>query len=209
MDTSEFGPFATIVATALALVAVFSALLLRMLGRLSRWTWLIDEPPPFLIKAGARILAVALMATSYVVIDRSNYGWFAAGAIASGLLGFIYVRRFDSLRRLHVESIPLVGSAGEQLRDTDGRPRTRNVIIGKEENMLGQAAEDLQEARKKGGLSLPAFMSGYGSINNPEDLWAKSVLVDTATRLSGALIYIVLFAVITLFLSALVIEVAA
>src|SRR5215468_7422048 len=102
IDLTRFGPFAAVVAIALALVATFSMLLLKMFGGVARWTWLASGAPSFLVTAGARILAVALMAVTYVTISKSNYPWFAAVAVVCGLLGFITIARFDRLRERHV-----------------------------------------------------------------------------------------------------------
>src|SRR3546814_3733382 len=76
MDLGQYGVFANIVAIACALVATFSVMLLKMLGSFKRWAWLVPETPPFLATAGARILAVAVMATTYISIDATNYRWF-------------------------------------------------------------------------------------------------------------------------------------
>ncbi|MGA9313526.1 MAG: hypothetical protein WBV77_02735, partial [Solirubrobacteraceae bacterium] len=62
-------------------MATFSMLLLKMLGTVKRWTWLVGGSPPFVITAAARMLAVALMAVTYVTIGKSNYGWFGAAAV--------------------------------------------------------------------------------------------------------------------------------
>lgn len=113
MTLSNYGPFANVVAIASALVATFSTLVLKMVGGVKRWTWLASSSPPFVVTAAARMLAVALMAVTYVTIDKSNYGWFGAAAILCGILGFVAIARFDRLRRLYVVQIPLVGEKGD------------------------------------------------------------------------------------------------
>src|SRR3546814_6845350 len=87
MDLGQYGVFANIVAIACALVATFSVMLLKMLGSFKRWAWLVPETPPFLATAGARILAVAVMATTYISIDATNYRWFGLAAVILGVLG--------------------------------------------------------------------------------------------------------------------------
>lgn len=209
MDPNEYGPFANIVALAAALVAVFGALLLKMLGGLKRWAWLAADSPPFLVAAGARVLAVALMAITYVTIDTSNYAWFGATAVAGGILGFISVARFDRLRKLHVVPIPLVASDGAPLQDGRGAQLVKNIVIGSEEQLRPEAADALKAARERGGVSLPKFMSGYGSpVNDPEALWDREILARIANKLTTSLMHVVLLAVMTVFLAAFVIDVA-
>lgn len=204
---SEFGPFTNVVAIGLALGAVFSTFLVRMVGQIPRWTSLIDEPPDFLIKAGARIVTVAVMATAFTTINENNSSLWLLAALASGILGLFFIRRFDLLRRIHIVNVVEVGPDGDPLIDSDGEIVYRNLVLGTESNMNPAAAEDYREARQQGPLSLKDFMAGYGSINDPGDIWSPEVLASTATRLSGTLIYIVLFAVVALFLAALVIDV--
>lgn len=208
MDPSQYGPFANVVALAGALVAVFGVLLLKMLGRLKRWTWLAADSPPFLVAAGARVLAVALMAVIYVTINPSNYGWFGVAAVVSGVLGFFSVTRFDRLRKLHVTLIPLVGSDGNQIQDQRGAKLVKSVVIGSEEQLRPEAAAALKAVREKNGVSLCKFMSGYGSpVNDPGALWDRAILADTGNKLTTSLMHVVLLAVMTVFLAAFVIEV--
>lgn len=209
MDPSQYGPFANVVALGGALVAVFGALLLKMLGGLKRWAWLAADSPPFLVAAGARVLAVALMAVTYVTIDTFNYRWFGAAAVLGGMLGFVSVARFDRLRKLHVVPVPLVGANGASLQDKRGAPLVKNVVIGAEEQLRPEAAAALKAARARGGVSLPKFMSGYGSpVNDPEALWDRDILASIANRLTTSLMHVVLLAVMTVFLAAFVIDVA-
>lgn len=210
MDPSQYGPFANVVALAGALVAVFSVLLLKMLGGVRRWSWLASDSPPFLVTAGARVLAVALMAATYVTINASNCGWFGVAAVVSGVLGFISVTRFDRLRKLYVVPVPLVGPNGDPLQDKRGAPLFNNVVIGSEEQLRPEAAAALKRASERQGVSLRQFMSGYGSpVNDPEALWDRSHLAGIANKLTTSLMYVVLLAVMTVFLAAFVIEVAS
>ena len=59
MDLNQFGPFATVIAIAAALVAAFGWTLLNAVGRIPRWAALIHDTPTFLVTAGARALALS------------------------------------------------------------------------------------------------------------------------------------------------------
>src|SRR3546814_15391130 len=100
MDLGQYGVFANIVAIACALVATFSVMLLKMPGTFKRWAWLVPEPPPFLATAGARILAVAVMATTYLSIDATNTPWFGPAAVNLGVTGFVCILFFARPKRL-------------------------------------------------------------------------------------------------------------
>lgn len=208
----KYGPFVNIVAIALALIATFSTLLLKMLGNIKQWTWLTSGSPSFLITAGARIVAVVIMAITYVTINKSNYFWFEVVAALIGGFGFWSVVRFDHLRKLHIVPIPLVGKNGQQLVDKNKTPRFENVVIGLESQLRPEAKTALEKARKqRGGLSLVQFMAGYGSnkLNDPEALWNRETLADISNKLTITMMFIVLSAVIALFLAAFVIEVVS
>ncbi|GAA1544818.1 hypothetical protein [Kribbella lupini] len=206
----KYGPFANIAAVALALVALFSMLLLKSIGSVKKWTWLTDSSPSFLVTAGPRVLAIALMATAYLTAKKSNQTWFLAVTIVCGVLCLVAIAYFDRQRRVHVLGIPLVGADGAQLTDADGTPRTRNVVIGTETDLVPAAKRALKAARAAGGgISLARFMSGYGNpVNDPEALWDRGLLARIGSRLTLTLTGIVLFAVLTLFLAALLIDVA-
>ena len=208
----KYGPFVNIVAIALALVATFSTLLLKMLGNIKQWTWLTSGSPSFLITTGAKMLALILMAITYVAINDSNCLWFGIGAVLIGSFGFWSVVRFDHLRKLHIVSIPLIGKNGQQLVDNKNNPRFENVVIGLESQLRPEANTALEEARKqKGGLSLTQFMAGYGAqrVNDPEALWDRGILAAISNKLSVILMCIVLSAVMVLFLAAFIVEVAS
>lgn len=214
MSPGEYGPFANTVAIAGALVATFGIILLKILGRMKKWTWLVGEniAPGFLVASGARILAVALMAAIYILITVPNHVWFLAVAGVFGILGFYAVTRFDKLRKLYTHKVPLVAADGSHLKDKSGQPVYTSLVIGSEKDMKPQAKRDYAAAQKaRGGLSITDFMSGYGSttLNDPEAVWDRSLLVDNSARLTRSLMYIVLCAVLSLFTAALVIEVAS
>lgn len=211
MDASQFGPFANVVAIGSAIVAVFSVFVLKMVGRVNRWTWLIEDTPPFLVKAGPRAVAVAVMGAAYVLIDPSNYGWFLGLGILSGLLAFRSVKSFDKLRRRHVLEVPLVADSGEPVTNRQGKTLHRKIVIGLRESMNETAARHFEEAQKKHGVSMVEFMSGYGSgqLYDPGALWERDHLADIAHKLAAELIYIITFGFVTLFLVALAIDIAA
>jgi hypothetical protein len=212
MNPNNYGPFVNVVAISGAIVATFSVLLLKMLGRTTHWTWLVDDSPSFLVTAGARMLAVTLMATIYVTINSTNYRLFEIAAILCGVFGFLAVARFDHLRKLHVVKIPLVAVDGTQSLDAKGKPMFKSVVIGSEDELRTSAKADLETARKKqGGLSLVQFMSGYGAkkVNDPEALWDRELLAKKSNTLTMTLMCIVLFAVMAMFLAAFVIESAS
>jgi hypothetical protein len=73
MFSGKYDPFATTIAIAAALFAVFSVLLMKAVGKVSQWTFLADDSPPFMVTAGARALAIALIALTFIFIDKSNY----------------------------------------------------------------------------------------------------------------------------------------
>ena len=208
MSTDQYGPFASVVGIACALVATFSLLLLKMLGGMKRWSWLAGGSPPFLITGGARVMAVALMALTYVTITAMNYRWFAGAAVLTALIGFVCLIVFDRLRQTHVVAIPLVGADGTALRDSHGREQQASVVIGSESKMREEARLAFERARKESGVSLRKFMSGYGSPpNDPGAIWDDSLLAKTGNRLTTLLMCFVLLAVLTLFLAALSIDV--
>lgn len=211
MNASDYGPFVNVVAVAGALVVTFSALLLKMLGRTARWTWLASDSPSFLVTAGARMLAVTLMATTYVTINGANYRWFGLAAIICGVFGFLTIARFDHLRKLYILKIPLVTADGTQDLDAKGELMYESVVIGSEAELRPSAKEDFITARKEhGGLSLVQFMSGYGTrkVNDPEALWDRDLLAKKSNTLTMTLMFVILFAVMALFLAAFVIEAA-
>ena len=210
IDLTEFGPFANVVFIACALVATFSLLLLKALGNVTRWTWLVSGSPSFLVTAGSRMVVVALMAITYVTIENSNSIWFGVGAVFFGLLGFWMVVRFEKLRRLHIAQIPMVGQNGRQLVDKGNNLIFKNIVIGLESQMEDHAKEALKQARKeRGGVSLVKFMGGYGDgeMNDPETIWSRDILARINNSLTVTLMFIVLFGVMALFLAAFVIEV--
>jgi hypothetical protein len=112
MFTGKYGPFAETVTIAAALLAVFSLFLLKMVGRVSQWTWLVHDSPSFMVTAGARALAVALIALSFIFIDKTNYGGFAGGAVLFAIIMFVLIGWFDKFRKAHLCKVPLLNADG-------------------------------------------------------------------------------------------------
>ncbi len=210
MNLDRYGPFMNVVAAASALVATFSMLLLKMFGSVRRWTWLTSGEPPFLVTAGARALAVALMAVTYVTISKTNFGWFAGAATLCGVLGFVAIARFDRLRERHVVAIPMVGADGKPLKDRKKREVHQNVVVGLDADMREDAKAALTKAReRRPGLSVPQFMSGFGPqhVNDPEALWDRALLANTRSNMTITLMCAILFGIMALFLGAFIIDV--
>lgn len=207
MNTDQYGPFASVIGIACALVATFSMLLIKMLGGMKRWGWLAGGSPPFIVTGGARIVAVALMALTYVTITTANYRWFAGAAVLTGLVGFVCLIWFDRMRQIHVIAIPVVAADGGPLRDARGRGQELHVVVGSEDQMREEARVAFDRARKKSGVSLPKFMSGYGSSpNDPGAIWDASLLASIRNHLTTLLMCFALLAVLTLFLAAFAID---
>jgi len=117
----------------------------------------------------------------------------------------------ELLRKLHVVSVPMVGADGKPLLDKKKKPLEQNVVVGLESQLRDEARVALADARKKkGGLSVRQFMSGYGAqrVNDPEALWDSALLAGISSSLTTTLMWILLLAVMTLFLSAFVIDAA-
>ena len=204
----DYGPFVNIVAIALALIAMFSTLLVKMLGNVKKWTFLISDSPSFLVTAGPRMVAVAVMAFTYITITPTNYFWFGSIAVVIGLFGFWMVARFDHLRRLHIVKIPLVGENGQQLLDSKNNLCFENVVIGREDDLRLMAMNAFKKAKEERGVSLLEFMSGFGEkVNNTEALWTREILAETSTKLSLGLMFIVLSSVMDLYLAAFIVQI--
>ncbi len=117
--------------------------------------------------------------------------------------------RFDYLRKQHIVKIPIVGKDGTQTEDVKGNPIFTNILIGKESEIRASAKRDLEKARKvRGGLSLLQFMSGYGAIYYPEALWEREQLAKISNTMTTTLMFVILFAVLAVYLAAFVIEIA-
>jgi hypothetical protein len=206
MFTGKYGPFAEIITIAAALVAVFSLLLLKAVGKVSQWTWLIGDAPSFVVTAGARAVAIALIALSFIFIDKTNYGWFGVVAAAFAIVAALLIGRFNHLRMAHICKVPALNANGSQATTFFGSPKYEQLVIGDENNMTQAAAEAYKQARP---VSLCKFMSGYGRnrVNDPEAIWSKVTLARISNAMTMALMGILLCAVMALYLAASSIEV--
>jgi hypothetical protein len=210
MDVTQYGPFAAVIAVAAALAAAFSLLLLKAIGKVTKWSFLIDNSPPILIKTGARALSFALIALTFVLISRNNYFVFVALAIFFGIVTFWLIATFDRMRKVHIFGVPLLQANGTQAIDKNGAPLFKNIVIGTEENMIPEVKVVFAEARRKRpGLSLTEFMGGFGGANmyDPEAMWTRTQLADISSRITTTLMGILLCAVMALYESASVVEV--
>lgn len=208
-DPSKYGVFANVVAISGTLVATFAVLIFNSLGKLTRWTWLTDDSPSFMVAAGARALTIALMVITFITINKYNYGYFGVVAVFFGAASMYYINKFNYLRKRHIVQIPKVGKNGKQLRDKKNRLLYDNVVIGSEDNMRSVAQEEYETARKKFGDMPPEeFMKGYGKqVNDPKALWSNDLLARISSDLTLYLMYIILLSVLTLFLASFVIDV--
>src|SRR3546814_18773919 len=69
------------------------------------------------------------------------------------------------------------------LLDQDGEPVAKSVVVGREDQLRSEAAAALKTARRRGGVSLKQFMSGYGSpVNDPAALWSENLLASISSR---------------------------
>jgi hypothetical protein len=206
MFMDKYGPFATTIAIAAALVAVFSLLLLKAVGRVSQWTWLIHDSPPFMVTVGARAVAVALIGVSFIFIDKSNYAWFAGAAVLFGILAFSLIIWFDRLRKTYLCKVPILNADGSQATSFWGKPKFEQLVIGDESNMNPAAAAAYKRA---GPVSLCQFMSGFGvnAVNNPAAIWTMATLAKISNRMTMSLMGILLCAVMALYLAASAVDV--
>lgn len=205
MPLDDYGPFAQIVALAAVLATVFSTLVVKAIGRVSQWTFLVHDSPPFLITAGARALGVALIAATFVLIDKDNYGWFLAGAVLLGVLTLILVASLDRVRKQHLCKVPELNSDGSQAKTRWGKEKFKMVVIGSAADMNKKAAV----AYGKLAVSPCKFMSGYGQngVNDPAAIWSMEILSKNSSRMTLLLIGILLCGVLTLYVAASAVEV--
>lgn len=206
MDIGKYGPFATTIAISAALIAVFSVILLKSVGKVSQWTWLIHDTPSFMVTAGARAVVVALVAATFVFIDANNYRWFVGGAVIFGITAFILIGYFDRLRKQHLCEVPILNTDGTQAKTFWRTPKFEMLVIGSKDDMNSEAEKAYKRAS---GLSLCKFMSGFGrnGVNDPAAIWDMKTLAKISNRMTMALMGILLCAVMALYLAATSIEV--
>lgn len=198
---SEYGPFAPIVLLAGILVTAFSVITLKAVGRVSRWTWLIDASPPFIVTTALRAATIGLMVLAFVMLDTTNYRLFVGLAALSGLLALLLIGWFDLLRRQHTCVVPLIGENGQQALNRRGRPMSKSVVIGTVANMRPEAKAVFDE---NPGLSPCRFLSGYGvnEVNNPAAIWDQGLLARIAYKMTMILMVGLLAAIMALYLAA-------
>jgi len=206
MFSGKYGPFAATMAITAALVTAFSVLLMKAVGKVSQWTFLADDSPPFMVTAGARALAIALIALTFIFIDKSNYTWFAGSAAVCGVLLIVLIGWFDRVRKVHICKIPQLNTDGSQKTGWFGRNKFDTLVISSESNMKQQARTRYEEL---GAISLCKFLSGYGrnELNNAEVVWTKEILAKISSKMTLQLIGIFLCGVMALYLAASAIEV--
>jgi hypothetical protein len=205
MFGDKYGPFTQIVGLAAILATVFSVLVLRAIGKVSQWTFLVHDSPPFMINAGAQALGIALIAGSFIFIDNSNYGWFLGASILLGVLMMALVARLDRVRKQHLCKVPEINADGSQARTFWGKDKFKMVVIGDAADMNSKAAA----AYRKLAVSPCKFMSGYGEhgVNDPAAIWPMDILAKNSNRMTILLMGILLSAVLALFVAAAAIEV--
>ncbi|MBS7538347.1 hypothetical protein [Ancylobacter lacus] len=206
MDLGKYGPFAETIAIAGCLIAVFSFLLLKMVGKISRWTYLIEDTPPFIVTLAVRGIAIGLIAVTFLTITKENVQYFQWAAVGFGSATMLFLILFDGLRRKRTCKIPEVGADGRQKKSWLGKLQSRTVVIGAANRMRADARTAF-EAHP--GLSVEKFMSGYGynEVNNPKAIWDADYLAGIAQRMTILLMGVLLCSVMTLYLAAASIEV--
>jgi hypothetical protein len=206
MFRENYGSFAATMMYAAVLVTVFSTLLMKAVGKVSQWTFLADDSPAFMVTAGTRALAIALIVLTFIFIDKSNYSWFGGAAAICAFLMIVLIGWFDQVRKAHICKVPLLNEDGSEKKGWFGSPKFKTVVIGSENNMKEQAAAAYN---KFGAGSLCKFLSGYGQneVNNAEAIWTKRTLAKISSKMTMLLIGILLCGVMALYLAASAVEV--
>ena len=209
MDLAQYGPFAATIAVAAALAASFSLLLVKSVGRLTDWAWLGGGAPPVLLSTAAKSPAFALIVLTFITITRDNYLVFVVLSGLSGILVAYLAIRLQHHRVVHVVSVPETASDGSHKQDADGKPVYRSVVIGTEADMLPHAAGAYAAARANdASLTLPRFMSGYATPNDPAAIWSPQTLATVRDHLCMFAMATILAAVMSLYLAASAAEAA-
>lgn len=201
----EYGVFSAIVATAGALVLTFSAMIVNMIGRARKWTWMVAEQSPDIPMLGAKVAGIVILAATYLKAKPSNADWFLGLAAAFAIVAVVAIVRFNGLRKLHVLLIPVVGADGTQQRDARGRLVFEPKLIGKEHDMLKRAKKHFEAAKKeRKALTFSGFIAGYGPYD-AEAIWGREYLARLENRFMTLLMTIFLSVSVPLFMVALVI----
>ena len=207
MDPNQYGPFATTIAVAAALAASCSLLLVKSVGRLPKWAWLGGDVPQPLLTTAVKAPAFVLIAVTFISINKDNYPAFLALSAVSAAIVACLAFRLHHHRILHVVFVPETASDGSHMRDADGKPVYRPVVIGAEADMLPAAANAYAAAKaKNASLTLSRFVSGFGTPYDPESIWSPETLAAVRDRLCLFAMGIILAAVMSLYLSASAVE---
>lgn len=201
MFSGEYCPFETTILIAAGLLTFSDKLVLMAVGKVSQWTFLTDDSPPFIITAGTRALTISLIVLTYIFIDKSNYIWFGGAIALFALLAIVFINKFRYVLKAHTCRIPLLRKDGSQKKGWFKPPKFKVVVIGSEGDMKQAAAEKYKEL---GAVSLCKFLSGYGQneVNNPETIWTKGTLAKISSKMTLLLIGFILCCVMTLYLAA-------
>ncbi len=207
MDLNDYGPFAAVVAIAAALVSTFALLLIKSVGRLKKWTWLIHDAPDFLVAAGARAFAVGMIALTFLTINSSNALFFSLGSIIFAGTMVYLVSKFNKMRKIHIHGIPVSDADGTHAVDKDGNKKYEYIIIGTESTMNSQSKGDFININKQyGPTSLDDFISGLPTPYDVKAVWSPEHLAEIGNRLTMLLMGIVLCGVMALYLAASSVE---
>lgn len=205
MNVQDYGPFASVVAIAAALVSVFSVLLLKSVGPTARWSWLAADNASFMSTAAARVISVAIIGITFTSINQTNYNLVGIAAIGIAIAFFVFVTMFNNQRLIHTCEVPEVAADGSVTKDKRGNARHRSIVIGTQATMRAAARTAYEQTH---GADICKFVSGYGvnEVNNPANVWDRQELARISTRLTTLVTLIFLCGVLALYLSAAAIE---
>jgi hypothetical protein len=197
-----FGPLASTMLVVAALAAAWSVTLLKVFGRTSKWTWYVDNTPSQFVTTGPKVVAIVLMAGTFLLVNKANFQIFLGVALLFAIAAFSILMRLDRLRRIHVHVVK------EAVAGVGGRV----LVIGTEENMLPAAEQAFASAKaKEPPLTLVEFMSGYGvtGLYNPEAIWPRSHLIGIAHHMAMLLTFAFLCGVVAVYVAASAITIAS
>ena len=200
----QYGVFSTTVAIAGTLVLTFSAMIVNMLGRATKWTSMIPDSSPTVPILGARVAGIVLLATTYLKASEENYNFFLVVAGLLALFSVVLIYRFHQLREHHVIEVPIVGRDGKQIVSAKGKSESRLILIGREGDMLAHVRGRWEEAQSVRGESLRTFVAGVGPYD-AEAIWGHGYLAKLSTKFMSYLLGIFLSVSVALFIVALVI----
>lgn len=204
---NDYGIFMDIASIALALFAIFNLLVLKTIGKITNWSSLVEGSPSFLVKTASKLTVFSMIALTYLTINQSNYIWFLFIDVVIALIAVKLILDFNYLRKVHSMEIPQVMANGAQLTNFRKRPKYKNIIVGKIDDMTKVARIQFNKAQKTdASLTLKKFMSGFG-MYDPEALWDRLLLAEISNKLTMLLIFIITSGALVLYLSSIVINV--